>query len=295
MGRSRRAPGPPPRHRGRRHAASSPRPPRASASSSAPPSTRASTRWRGPRWSTSSRPRSTARRSCRSATTPASASFGPRARRTSRGTPWASRSDGSSRRPSSSCRCSSTPSRRPASVLLVRHPVSAAFRRPHVTTTPEHPLGRGVLTGAYRAAGRDVSLLATDPPYLRQALAWRHQIGRADRWLAEHVPADRVLRLRLEEFALSPRATVTRLAAHLECPPQRPGDATLFDEERIGKRPDPRQAAQREGAVRGGGGARGLRARVARRPVGGARAAHALPRPRVSVSASRGPRAGRRR
>lgn len=124
-------------------------------------------------------------------------------------------------------------------VFLVRHPVTAALRRPHVTTMPGHPLGRVVLAGAYRAAGRDVARIERDPPHVRQALAWTHQVGRAERWLAGEVPADRVLRLRLEDFALSPRATVARLTSHLEVPRPRPGDASLFDVERAGPRPDP--------------------------------------------------------
>lgn len=124
-------------------------------------------------------------------------------------------------------------------VLLVRHPATAALRRPHVTTTPAHPLGRVVLRGAYLAAGRDLARIERDPPHVRQALAWAHQVGRAERWLRDEVPPERVLLLRLEDFALSPRATVARLAAHLGLPPPRPGDASLYDDERAGRRPDP--------------------------------------------------------
>lgn len=120
-------------------------------------------------------------------------------------------------------------------VFLVRHPLSAAFRRPHVTTTPGHPLGRVVLQAAYRAQDKPISRISTDPLWLRQTMAWIHQVGRADRWLAENVPSDRVLRLRLEEFALNPRGTLERLAAHMGRPAPKPGEASVFDEERVGE------------------------------------------------------------
>ena len=118
-------------------------------------------------------------------------------------------------------------------VFLVRHPVTASLRRPHVTTLPEHPLGRAVLAGAYRAVGRPPGRVPTDPPYVRHALVWRHEVGRAHRWLARSVPAERVLRLRYEELALSPRRCAERLAGHLGLSPPGPGDASGFDVRRI--------------------------------------------------------------
>ncbi len=125
-------------------------------------------------------------------------------------------------------------------VLLVRHPVAAALRRPHVTTMPDHPLGRVVLAAAYRAAGRDPADVAADPPHVRQALAWRHQLGRAVRFLEARIaPAQRLV-LRLEDFALSPEATVARLASFVGAPVAPTGALAPFDAARAAP---PRDAA----------------------------------------------------
>jgi hypothetical protein len=105
-----------------------------------------------------------------------------------------------------------------------------------VTTTPDHPLGRAVLPAAYRAAGRDPARIAADPQHVRNALAWRHQVGRAHRFLADEVPAARVLRLRLEEFSLSPRATAERLADFLGLARPRVAELVRVDEARLGPR-----------------------------------------------------------
>ena len=129
-------------------------------------------------------------------------------------------------------------------VLLVRHPVAAALRRPHVTTMPDHHLGRVVLPAAYRAAGRDPADVATDPPHLRQALAWRHQVGRAARFLDTRVaPAHRLV-VRLEDFALSPEATVARLAAFVGAPVAPAGALAPFDAARAAPPRDPAAAAR---------------------------------------------------
>jgi hypothetical protein len=100
-------------------------------------------------------------------------------------------------------------------VWLTRHPLSAALRRSHVTTQPDHPLGRAVLAAAYRGAERDAARIPTDPQYLRNALAWRYQVGLVGAALAG-VPPEHVLQLRLEDFGGDATA---RLAAFLSLPP----------------------------------------------------------------------------
>jgi hypothetical protein len=129
-------------------------------------------------------------------------------------------------------------------VLLVRHPVGAALRRAHVTTMPEHPLGRRVLAAAYRAAGRDPALVATDPQAVRNALAWRHQVGRAHRFIEAEMSAERRLVLRLEDFALRPRRTGERLAAFLGLEAPRFSSMVRVEAERLRTDSDP--AAARE-------------------------------------------------
>jgi hypothetical protein len=128
-------------------------------------------------------------------------------------------------------------------VLLARHPVASALRRDHVTTRADHPLGRRVLAAAYRAAGRDPARVASDPQHLRNALVWRHALGRAHRFIAAEVAPDRALRLRFEDFALRPRATAERLARFLELEPPREQDLAAVDVERAARATDARAEA----------------------------------------------------
>lgn len=119
-------------------------------------------------------------------------------------------------------------------VFMVRHPLAAAFRRHHITTDPEHPLGRVVLEAAYRADGRAPNRAARDPQYLRNAIAWRFQVERIHR-LLKGLPSERVLRLRLEEFESDANETMRRLAAFMERPVA--GVAVRIDEGRRSARP----------------------------------------------------------
>jgi hypothetical protein len=91
-------------------------------------------------------------------------------------------------------------------VWLTRHPLSAALRRSHVTTQPEHPLGRVVLAAAYRDVGRDAVRIGSDPQHVRNALAWRYQVEATRAALAG--VEERVLRLRLEDFVGDAPATL---------------------------------------------------------------------------------------
>ena len=114
-------------------------------------------------------------------------------------------------------------------VFLARHPVAASLRRPHVTSTPGHPLGDLVLG---EARGR--------PQHLLNAHAWRVQVERVTRALAD-LPRPRVLRLRLEDFGRDPVGTTATLAAFLE----RPMDSKAVvrvDDERLHVRADRRAA-----------------------------------------------------
>ena len=118
-------------------------------------------------------------------------------------------------------------------VFLARHPVTAALRRHHVTSTLEHPIGRRVLEEAYRAAGRDPSSAARDAQHIRNALSWRLQIGRVLGAL-EALPPAQVLRLRFEDFARNAAGTTARLAAFVERP-MRADAIARIDGSRLGE------------------------------------------------------------
>jgi hypothetical protein len=128
-------------------------------------------------------------------------------------------------------------------VLLLRHPVAASLRRSHVTSTPDHPLGRAILDSGYRALGLDPARAWHDPQHLRNAVAWVHQIGEARRALAT-VPPAQVLELRLEDFAAAPEATARRLADFLGRPPPDAGMLVRVDEGRLRAPARDRRAAE---------------------------------------------------
>lgn len=127
-------------------------------------------------------------------------------------------------------------------VLLTRHPLGAALRRTHLTTQPEHPIGRLVLTAAYRDAGLDPARARRDPVHRRNALAWRFQVGRVWRELAPLFPAGRALHLRLEDFAGEPASTAASLASFLGTLP--PRELVAVEAERIAH--DSRDSRARE-------------------------------------------------
>jgi len=128
-------------------------------------------------------------------------------------------------------------------VWLLRHPVAASLRRHHITSLPDHPLGRLVLEAGYRELGRDPSAMERDPQHLRNAVAWRYQVGLARRALAQRSR----LELRVEDFQTAPVATLDRMADFLGRPRPAPHDWVRVDDERLAiPRHDRRAAAVME-------------------------------------------------
>ena len=97
-------------------------------------------------------------------------------------------------------------------IHLVRHPVTSALRRTHITSRLDNPIGSAVLAAAYRDSGLDPAGMAADEEYVHNAVSWNFQVRQVLDTLAG-VPGARVLQLRYEDVCAAPlgaRAQVAR-------------------------------------------------------------------------------------
>ncbi len=97
-------------------------------------------------------------------------------------------------------------------IHLVRHPVTSALRRTHITSRLDNPIGSAVLAAAYRDSGLDPAGMAGDEEYVHNAVSWNFQVRQVLDALAG-VPGARVLQLRYEDVCAAPldaRAQVAR-------------------------------------------------------------------------------------
>ncbi len=115
-------------------------------------------------------------------------------------------------------------------VHLVRHPLTMALRRSHLTSRMDNPVGRAVLPAAYRHVGRDPGRIDGDPVWLHNAASWTYQVGHVLACRAEQ-PERRWLQLSYEELCADLAAVASRLAAFAGS--ASPGEA-LIDPARTG-------------------------------------------------------------
>jgi hypothetical protein len=100
-------------------------------------------------------------------------------------------------------------------VHLVRHPLTSALRRTHITSRLDNPIGAAVLATAYRDAGLDPAGMAADDAYVHNAVSWNFQVRRVLDALACLPPGARALQLRYEDLCAAPLAARERLARFL--------------------------------------------------------------------------------
>jgi hypothetical protein len=100
-------------------------------------------------------------------------------------------------------------------VHLVRHPVTSALRRTHMTSRLDNPVGRAVLPAAYRAFGLDPDNIEHDAPYIHNAVSWAYQVGGVLGTLRSMPPAQGCLQFRYEEICAAPDEAQMRLTAFL--------------------------------------------------------------------------------
>lgn len=129
-------------------------------------------------------------------------------------------------------------------VHLVRHPLTSAWRRTHVTSRKNNPVGLQVLTAAYRQYGRDLASMEQDGAHIHNAITWRYQIENVQALLGGHDPA-RVLVMRYEDLCATPHECQGRLREFLGLPPGRSKLQPAIDEKRLGSEP-PDEAVRAE-------------------------------------------------
>jgi hypothetical protein len=100
-------------------------------------------------------------------------------------------------------------------VHLVRHPVTSALRRTHITSRLDNPVGRAVLPAAYRACGLDSDNIGLDEPYIHNAASWAYQVGGVVGILRSMPLARGRLEFRYEEICAAPDDAQKRLTAFL--------------------------------------------------------------------------------
>jgi hypothetical protein len=100
-------------------------------------------------------------------------------------------------------------------VHLVRHPVTIALRRTHITSRLDNPVGRAVLLAAYRACGLDPDNIELDEPYIHNAVSWAYQVGGVLGTLQSMSPTEGCLQFRYEKICAAPDEAQKRLTAFL--------------------------------------------------------------------------------
>lgn len=102
-------------------------------------------------------------------------------------------------------------------IHLVRHPIGFYHVRPHLTTKPDHDLGKIVLQAAYAYCGRDPVLIETDPEYMHGACSWQYQVERVVNYGRERL-GGRYLEIQYERLCEDPDGHARIIAAFMDVP-----------------------------------------------------------------------------
>jgi hypothetical protein len=100
-------------------------------------------------------------------------------------------------------------------VHLVRHPVSSALRRTHMTSRMDNPIGAAALPAAYRACARDPDEIERDPVHVHNACSWLFQVRSAIDFIDKSLASGRSLTLRYEDVCAGPAEPRQRLSEFL--------------------------------------------------------------------------------
>lgn len=141
-------------------------------------------------------------------------------------------------------------------VHLIRHPVSSALRRSHLTSRADNAIGRAVLAAAYDACGLDQNIAADDEECVRNAVTWEFQMRGALDALAALPAGARLLQLRYEDVCADPAAALDRVAAFLGLPAPDRSSAPVIDALRSNPVVDDGERAARVWALCGATAAR---------------------------------------
>jgi hypothetical protein len=100
-------------------------------------------------------------------------------------------------------------------IHLVRHPVTSALRRTHVTSRMDNRVGCTALPASYKACGFDPGVIARDAAYLHNAASWKFQLGSVLGVLDAPESSTNVLQLRYEDVCAMPREGLDKVATFL--------------------------------------------------------------------------------
>ncbi len=97
-------------------------------------------------------------------------------------------------------------------VHLVRHPITSALRRTHMTSRLDNLIGQAALPAAYRHLGRDLEAMASDDVHIHNAVSWLFQVQIALESI-DTLPESRRLLLHFEDICAAPAAARRRCSA----------------------------------------------------------------------------------
>ena len=126
---------------------------------------------------------------------------------------------------------------------IVRHPISGALRRLHITADPAHPVGEASLYGAYRYAGRDPAFAPFDEDWQRSAYTWIHQVSRIANYGRTSLNSSRYKEIRYEDICERPEQAILDVAEFLHGDtPNRYFPSFVIDRKRMNRweKEDPR-------------------------------------------------------
>jgi hypothetical protein len=99
-------------------------------------------------------------------------------------------------------------------IHLLRHPVSSSLRRSHMTSRLNNPVGRAVLTAAYREVGRSEKSIERDAEWQHNAITWLYQVRRVAH-ICRQLGAERWLEVRFEDLCTTPKTVSAQVTAFL--------------------------------------------------------------------------------
>ena len=123
-------------------------------------------------------------------------------------------------------------------IHFVRHPLTSSWRRTHMTSRLDNPIGRAVLPAAYQAYGFELEKIECDEPYFHNLITWTYQVQQAYEILGNRARPDRILHLRYEDICDNPADVQDRVVDFLGLTPPKIDCAIKINPERINELPD---------------------------------------------------------
>ncbi|GAA6135075.1 hypothetical protein NBRC116188_18650 [Oceaniserpentilla sp. 4NH20-0058] len=89
-------------------------------------------------------------------------------------------------------------------IHLTRHPLSISFRRTHVTSRLDSPVGNVALKEAYKHHGLNFEECINNSDTFNNAVSWNYQLSNISRILDSSLPNERYIQIKYEDMVSSP-------------------------------------------------------------------------------------------